>query len=856
MLSLIESILTGWTDRSRRGGWLLALIFVAMTATAGWYAAGNLKVNTDTSAMLDSTLDFQVRALELREAFPDLKNDIVVIVRAPTQDEADAFVADIRNRALAKPEIFQSVFAPSAEPFFRDNGLLYLDTPELESRLAQMTKAAGLIETLIKAPTAGVLFSTLADNDELAEKSNLGKDTLVRIYGELADVVEASARGETRPFSWMGALSTDEPSPTYTRTAFLTPKLDFTRLQPAKAAIAELRSEIAAAEKSFDGRVETFLTGDPALRADELSSVASGIEISFLISFLSVATLLLLCFRSVRLALITSAALIITIVLTGAFAAAAIGELNLISIAFTVLLIGLGIDYAIHLLLHMQERQGEGEDAAQSLRGATHDVGAGLVLAMFTTILGFFAFIPTKFNGMAQLGIIAGVGVAIALFVTLTFIPAALGAVAGEGRTFERKRKRKDGGLVEKLSTPIAILTVLLGVAALFVLPKTRFDADPMNLRNPHSQSVIGFNLLFDDKDTAPYRLTEIEGSEAETEKAVEKARAIDLVGGVRSLLSFVPDHQEDKLDLIDYASGSLVFALGATENKSGAPTASEGASKLRARLEAAYPPDTSARRLAAALAGADEATFAKAESNIFAYWPALVETLRAQFNAGAVDIGSLPENLKQRYLSADGKWRIDILPKEDVRDRARLKAFVTEVENVFPDIAGGAIQNQKAGEVISGAMLQASGIALIIIFIFLLSLLRRLDEVLLMLFPLALAAVLTAATGVIVNIPFNYANVIVLPLLLGIGIDSGIHLVMRRRQLDVGETLHGASTPRAVFFSALTTIASFGSLTLSSHRGTASMGELLSIAIGYTLICTLIVLPVTFRLFDRRKPG
>ena len=121
---------------------------------------------------------------------------------------------------------------------------------------------------------------------------------------------------------------------------------------------------------------------------------------------------------------------------------------------------------------------------------------------------------------------------------------------------------------------------------------------------------------------------------------------------------------------------------------------------------------------------------------------------------------------------------------------------------------------------------------------------------------PLVLAAILTAATGVLLDLPFNYANVIVLPLLIGIGVDSGIHLVLRHQQVTAGEGVFGTSTPRAVLFSALTTVASFGSLMLSPHRGTASMGELLSIAIAFTLICTLIVLPAVFNYAERRAPG
>ncbi len=376
---------------------------------------------------------------------------------------------------------------------------------------------------------------------------------------------------------------------------YVTPKLDFTRLQPAKPALVELRREIGDIEKSFDGRVETFITGDPALRADELAAVTTGIEISFLISFLAVAALLMICFRSAFLSIVTSFSLVITIIFTAAFAAATIGELNLVSVAFTVLLVGLGIDYAIHLLLHFQERRSSDQPLPLALKGAVHDVGAGLVLATLTTMLGFFAFIPTAFRGIAQLGIIAGVGVLVALFVTLTFIPAALGAMGGEGRTFKKRQARR--GLLDFLSVPLAIATIGAGVFALFLLPQSRFDADPMSLRDPNSPSVAGFNLLFADKDTIPYRLTLVAASEGEAAAAATKARAIDLVGGVRALPDFIPDNQEDKLDLVDYASGPLVFALDAVEDKNASPSAADGAAKLKARLETAYAEDTSARR-------------------------------------------------------------------------------------------------------------------------------------------------------------------------------------------------------------------------------------------------------------------
>lgn len=876
MLRIVEIILIRWTDAARRSGALLLALFAIATLGAGWYAAMNLKVNTDTSQMLDPGLDFQKRAVALREAFPEIKNDIIVIVRAPSLDEADAFTANLRARLLARSEFFDGVFAPAAEPFFQQNGLLYLGTDELGARLSKLSQASGLIETLVATPTAGAFLQTLAENDRLAEKSELGQEALPAIYAELAAVAEESAgpparQGDPepgRPFSWMGAL-TDAPPPGggHQRLLYATPVLDFTRLQPARPALAMLAKEIEAAKAPFGSRIDVFVTGDPALRADELTAVTTGIGLSFLLSFIAVGALLMLCYRSLGLTVITLASLVTTIVFTSAFAAATIGELNLVSVAFTVLLVGLGLDFSIHLLLHYQERREAGEDVRRALRGAIHEVGPALALAAPTTALGFLAFIPTRFDGIAQLGIIAGVGVIIAFFVSMTLTPAALGAFPRtRSRAFARasaaalgasaQAKPHTPGRFERLSAPIAAIVALCGIASLGLVPQVRFDADPMALRDPESRSVKGFNLLFDDPETAPYRLTRLLGDADAVRAATREAESIEVVRGARSLLDFAPEDQEAKLDLIDIAAGTLAFALDASPAEQTPPDFTTAAVDLSDRLEEAYPADAPARRLATVLrAGLEkgDAFEQRFEANLFAYWPALVDRLRAQLLASEVTLDDLPEALVRRYRSEGGAWRLDITPANDLRDPAALRSFVNSVESRFPDISGGALQSQKAGEIISEAMIQASLIALAVIIVFLWGLLGRLSDVLLMLAPLALAASLTAAASVAFDIPFNYANVIVLPLLMGIGVDSAIHLVMRQRQVAAGESLYGTSTPRAVLFAAMTTVASFGSLMLSPHRGTASMGELLSIAIAFTLVCSLVVLPVVFRMTGRQ---
>ncbi|MEM8935658.1 MAG: MMPL family transporter [Pseudomonadota bacterium] len=857
MLKIIESFIVFWTSMARRGGAALAVIIAVSACAAGYYAANNLGVNTDTSQMLDPELPFQKRAAELREAFPQTKTDVIVIARAPTLDEADAFIGDLRTRLVERPDAVSDVFATSQEPFFRENGLLFLDEDDLSDRMTQLSKAAGLIETLIKSPGLGAFFDTLAENDELAEGADLGQDTLDRIYTEVSDVIAATLNDEVRPFSWMGAIDEEMASKdAHSRLLYATPFLDPTRLQPAKPSIEVIRAELSELDALYNGRVEAYITGDPTLRMEELEAVTTGIGLSMALSLVLVSLLLRICFRSTAMAGLTLASLIITLLFTGAFSALIFSELNLVSIAFIVLLIGLGLDFAIHLLLHVQERRLDGQDNATALSGAVREVGPAIALAAPTTALAFVSFVPTRFDGIAQLGVIAGAGVIIAFFVSITFLPAAIAQLPFAKASKSGGHIRAGFRAFSKLSGILAIATILLGVLAVQIIPQARFDADQMSLRNPAASSVLGFNLLFEDPDTAPYRLTRIVQSEDDALATADRARALPAVSSTRALSNFVPEDQDIKLELIEFASAPLFFAFRAEPGSVIGPDRSESIERLRMRLADAHQ-DGSGARLAGLLNDLqnrnDDALLDRIEDNVFRYWDRFSSQLRAQMSADYVDADALPAILKARYLSDGGLWRVDILPEEDLRDPAALDAFVSDVEAAFPDLAGGAYQAKKAGDAISVAMTQATLTAFVVIALFLWLLVRRISSVALMLFPLGLAAILTIAASVLLNIPFNYANVIVLPLLIGIGVDSGIHLVMRQRQVEAGQDVYGTSTPRAVLFAALTTVASFGSLMLSPHRGTASMGELLSIAIAFTLICTLIVLPAAFNYAGKR---
>jgi hopanoid biosynthesis associated RND transporter like protein HpnN len=406
---------------------------------------------------------------------------------------------------------------------------------------------------------------------------------------------------------------------------------------------------------------------------------------------------------------------------------------------------------------------------------------------------------------------------------------------------------------------------IALGLGAAALLPFARFDDDPLNLRDPAAESVATLFELFDDPRVTPYAATLLAPSLEVGAALSARLDALPEVASTRAISDLVPADQDDKLATIDemavflgplFQGGSARPAPGPDENRA-------ALEDLRAELgstEGARAP--AARRLADALdrlaedgGGWSPAALMQLEGLWLADLPGRLEALGTALEADTVTLDDLPAALRARYLAADGRVRVEVLPAEDLREPAARARFVDAVRGIAPEVTGAPVTLTEAGRAVIQAFGEAAAYALILIVLLLLVLLRSAWDALMVLAPLLLAALLTVGATVALDIPFNFANVIVLPLLFGLGVASGIHMVIRARGAG-GAGLLSTSTPRAVLFSALTTIGSFGALALSSHRGTASMGILLTIAITLTMLCTLIVLPALLTRTARRRPG
>jgi hopanoid biosynthesis associated RND transporter like protein HpnN len=574
----------------------------------------------------------------------------------------------------------------------------------------------------------------------------------------------------------------------------------------------------------------------------------------------------------------TLCTLLVGLVLTAGFAILAVGELNMISVAFAVLYIGLGVDFAIHLCLRYGELTPSQPEGPAALLATARDVGPSLVLCTLTTAAGFYAFVPTAYAGMSELGLISGTGMFISLATSLTLLPALL-------RIWPIKRPAPPAptraqavvGALSRLpyrhARGILWGAGVLGVGAAALLPQLRFDYNSINLRAPESESVSTFKELFHGPATPLWHITVLAHDHATAARYTAALRRLDPVKEVIWIQDLIPDQQEERLELIEDLALIMGPQLDVGPNHE-VPVAAqlEALERFDAHLRAylSHPRNLAWRQTIASLQGhvqalrdrlltMSESSAAHAlqglERDLQGSLPRALQRLRTALAAAPITLDGLPAGLRSRWVSARAIHRIEVYPREDITDSAALKRFVTAVQTVTPQATGAPVLNLEAGSAIVLAFQQAFAGALAVILILLVVTLRNLMDPLAVVIPLLYGALLTTAALTLAGIAFNFANIIALPLLLGIGVDNGIHMVHRLRRFGSPANLLRTTTARAIVLSALTTLVSFANLSFSAHPGTASLGRILTLGIALILVSTLLILPALLKVVHGKPP-
>jgi hypothetical protein len=631
------------------------------------------------------------------------------------------------------------------------------------------------------------------------------------------------------------------------------PVLDFNALQPGLAATEAINTAAQRLNLAGEDQARVRVTGLVPMNDAEFATLQDHAVINGAVSIVAVLFILWLALRSSRIILAAMISIACGLAYSAALGLFLVGALNLISVAFFVLFVGLGIDFGIQFSVRYRAERHDIGALEPALISAAKKAGAPLALAAAATALGFSAFLPTDYRGLGELGEIAGPGMIIAFVTSITLLPALLRVLnpPGETRAMGFTALAPVDSFLQRRRVPVVVGTLAVVILASPLLAFLPFDFNPLHLQNPKAEAVATYLELRHDPQTGANAAEVIKPDLAAAEASAKRLAELPEIAQTRTLATLVPADQPQKLDLIRQIAAAIGPALHPKQMQP-PPTDADNVAALRSTAESLSQfaalggaGGDAAKRLAdllTQLAQADSTARQRVEAAVVTPLKLSLANLQAALNPEPVTAATIPPELKRDWLAPDGRARVQALPKGDPEDTAVLRRFVSAVLAVEPDATGPAPMLYEAGNTIVRAFIEAAIFALAAIALLLWVTLRRLTDVFMTLVPLLLAAVVTLELCVVFDLPLNFANIIALPLLLGVGVAFKIYYIMAWRR---GRTALVQSTlTRAVIFSAMTTATAFGSLWLSRHPGTSSMGELMALALLCTMMAAVLFQP------------
>ena len=850
----------------------------ALTLLLGVHAGLTLGINSDNMSLIPDNLPSAAAHRDFKSLFLTLDSTLIVVVDAETPELArtagDGMEAALRGR----PDLFPEIYVPGGGSFFEDHGLLYRSLDDLDQFAEQMARMQPVMAELEQDPS----IAQLAEIVQLALEDLEENDAGVEDWAFVLDRVgEATVDMWSEPWlatSWEDIFLRGSSLDATTRRVIVArPTLDHTNVFAASEALDAI--DALARERGFvpERGVRVRVTGNPALNYEEMIGLMWDIGSASLFCFALVAVIVWVAVRSVRVMVAVIATLLAGLLWTSSYAALSVGHLNLISISFAVLFIGLGVDFGIHLGMSYASHRRVGRDHEEALEHAMSNIGGSLVLCGLTTAIGFFVFVPTDYRGIAELGLIATGGMVVIVFLFVTLFPALLSSwLRDEGigpDSPDVHFRFHWWAPFERYPTAVRLGALLAFAGGVALLPGSRFDPNVVNMRDEETVSVRTFNDLLAEPETSPWYINVLAADLAAAQASAEGLRELPSVGRVITLADYVPADQDEKLEVLEDVAFMLDVPLSLHEDREGSQKSPQEQIEAIRALYAFFGEPWMQERspvLRASIAqlrahlgdfltrvereGNEEEALETLEQVLFANLPDQIARLKRAVSPSPVTRESLPEELVARMLADDGRARVQAFPTEHLRDFSYMDRFVREVQTVEPGATSVIVNLVEFGDVTVSSFTQALVSAAGVIMLLLFAIWRSPVDVLLAMTPLFLSAVLTGASMVVMQLPFDFSNVIVIPLLFGIGVDSGIHLVHRwKARIPEDEGLLGTTTARAVFYSALTTTASFGTLAFSGHNGMSILGRMLTAGMIFTVVCNLVVLPALLSL--RRPP-
>ncbi|NUX53187.1 MMPL family transporter [Paraburkholderia youngii] len=832
---------------------------IVLAVLSGIYVAHNFRINTDISRLVETNKQWAAAQNAIDAAFPDRGNTMLVVVEARAPEFADAAANALTAALRADPKEFTSVSQPSGGPFFEHNGLLFPSTDEVMSTTSQLVQSRPLVNQLAHDPSLTGLAGTLTTS--LLLPLQLGQvklSDMSRLLAQSANTLDRVLAGQPAAFSWRALVDKSAATDPARSFVVVQPVVNYDALEPGASASRAIRATAASLHLQERYGATIRLTGEQPLADEEFASVQDGAVLNGIGTFIVVLIILWLALRSGRMIAAVFITLFVGLAITAALGLLMVGALNMISVAFMVLFVGLGVDFGVQFGVKYREERNRDDRLSAALMHTAHSIGVPLTLAAVAVALSFFSFLPTAYRGVSELGQIAGVGMFVAYFTNMTLLPALLklfnppGEVASPG--FKQLEPVDD--FLDRNRKPVLISTLIVVIGAAPLLAHLRFDFNPLHLKDPHTESMATLLSLKDSPEAAVNNVQALAPSLADADAMAERLRKLPEVGRVNTLSTFVPAEQQQKMMLIASAAQQLLPAL----QQQPAPQATDAvrvAALKRAANQLSLAAEdhpgagaAEAQHLSATLqklAAADAAARDRAEVAMSDTLRIALKQLENLLQPTEITQETLPSGITAMWIGKGGHALVDIAPKVppgvDPNDDQMLARFARAVKQAEPGAIGGPISIIHSANTIIKAFLQAAVYALLSIAVLLWIALRRIGDVLRTLVPLLVSALVTLELCVVFGMPLNFANIIALPLMLGVGVAFKIYFVMAWRHGQTG--LLQSSLTHAVLFSAATTATAFGSLWLSHHPGTSSMGRLLALSLFCTLIGAVVFQPV-----------
>jgi hopanoid biosynthesis associated RND transporter like protein HpnN len=858
----------------------IVIVAVLLTLLSGWLAATRLTMSSDTDRLVSETLPFQKTYLDYIKNFKD-QEFLYVVIDGRDAEKAKAFADDLAQRLAKFPDLIKQVTYRFGPEQFGNNMLLYLDSDQVEALNRQVEAMAPTLTPALKSGRLDELiawFGRRLSAPQSADQQS-GSEAFFEVLGPLFDGMTAAVASGS-PYHSPLARFSDEELHHYTFTdngRFLVMQIDvpkdYSTPEVIEQPLAAIRSALDESRAQFPG-LAAGLTGRPVLQADEMHTTNRDMMRATIIAVVGVSLLFIFAFGSLLRPLLAVATLLISIVWTLGLAAATVGSLNLLSSVFVLVIVGVGINWGMHLLARYQEEREHGRPAEEALSVAMVTAAVGNLTCAATASAAFFCALFTDFKALAELGLIAGSGILLSLVAMLTLYPSLLLLVdhrLGRGKKLRLTRLAPLQAVVHRSGLVLAgagLITAALTVWSV----RLRFDDNLLKLQSVGLDSVKWeLALMKEGGESTWFAATQVDTLD-EAERLEYRFSKLPTVAKVTSLLDVLPTDQYEKRRLLGQA-GQALNALTPRTDAPADPAAtvralrkvSDGLELIEEKLFAAgrEADIASVRELidkvnaaAAAIGRGGDDVAQRLTDFQHAFMADLAQRLdhwQPRFHPGRVTPTSLPDALRDRFVGQNARKLIMITPAEDIWDPKKMAAFVSQLRTVDPTVTGAPVTSYETARLMRRAFQQTAilSLAVVVGLVWLHFFFWR--AVALAFVPLLIGLAWLLGGMGLFDISFNLANFFAIPILIGTGIDGGIQMVQRMYEQPHRPMLE-TSTATSVALSSLTTLLAFGSLMLGQHRGLASLGQIMALGTFSILVATVIVLPAVHERWIRTR--